>query len=102
MYMAVKHFKYFLEGRLFKIVTDQKSMNCAILALSTNLSQRQSKYILILLRSILLTSFMFQVQRMLLQIAGPGLNAMLCLKNFLQYLCTRWRLNNKPMQAFQT
>ena len=57
MYMAVKHFKYFLEGRSFKIVTDQKSTNRAILALSTNLSQRQSK---------------------------------------------RWRLNNKPMQAFQT
>ena len=57
MYMAVKHFKYFLEGRSFKIVTDQKSTTRAILALSTNLSQRQSK---------------------------------------------RWRLNNKPMQAFQT
>ena len=40
--MAVKHFKYFLEGRSFKIVTDQKSITRAILAPSTNLSPRQS------------------------------------------------------------
>ena len=45
MYMAVKHFKYFFEGRSFKIVTDQKSITRAILAPSTNLSPRQSKYI---------------------------------------------------------
>ena len=44
MYMAVKHFKYFLEGRSFKIVTDQKSITRAILANSTILSPRQSKY----------------------------------------------------------
>ena len=45
MYMAVKHFKYFLEGHSFKIVTDQKSITRAILAPSTNLSPRQSRYI---------------------------------------------------------
>ena len=45
MYMAVKHFKYFLEGRLFKIVTDQKSITCAILAPSTNLLLRQTRCI---------------------------------------------------------
>ena len=45
MYMAVKHFKYFLEERSFKIVTDQKSITRAILAPSTNLSPRQSRYI---------------------------------------------------------
>ena len=45
MYMAVKHFKYFLEGRSFKIVIDQKSITHAILAPSTNLSPRQSRYI---------------------------------------------------------
>ena len=45
MYMAVKHFKYFLEGRSFKIVTDQKSITRAILAPSTNLSPHQSRYI---------------------------------------------------------
>ena len=44
MYMAVKHFKYFLEGRSFKIVTDQKSITRAILAPSTNLSPHQSRY----------------------------------------------------------
>ena len=45
IYMAVKHFKYFLEGRSFKIVTDQKNITRAILAPSTNLSPRQSRYI---------------------------------------------------------
>ena len=45
MYMAVKHFKYFLEGCLLKIVTDQKSITRAILAPCTNLLPRQSRYI---------------------------------------------------------
>ena len=45
MYMAVKHFKYFLEGRSFKIVTDHKSITRVILEPSTNLSPRQSRYI---------------------------------------------------------
>ena len=45
MYMAVKHFKYFLEGCYFKIVTDQTSITCAILAHSTNVSPCQSRYI---------------------------------------------------------
>ena len=45
MYMAVKQFKYFLEGCLFKIVTDQKSITRAIVAPSTNLLPCQSRYI---------------------------------------------------------
>ena len=45
MHMAVKHFKYFLEGRAFKIVTDQKSITRAILSPGDNLSPRQSRYI---------------------------------------------------------
>ena len=43
--MAVKHLKYFLEGRKFKIVTDQRSLTHAILSKSDNLSPRQSRYI---------------------------------------------------------
>ena len=43
--MAVKHFKYFLEVRKFKIVTDQQSLTHAILSKSDNLSPRQSRYI---------------------------------------------------------
>ena len=31
IHMAAKHFKYFLEGRKFKIVTDQRSLTHAIL-----------------------------------------------------------------------
>ncbi len=45
MYMALKYFKYFLEGRSFKIATDQKSITSVILAPSTNRSPRQSRYI---------------------------------------------------------
>ena len=45
IHMAVKHFKYFLEGRKFKIVTDQRSLTNAILSKSDNLSPRQSRYI---------------------------------------------------------
>ena len=40
IHMAVKHFKYFLEGRKFKIVTDQRSLTHAILSKSDNLSPR--------------------------------------------------------------
>ena len=43
--MAVKHFKYFLEGQNFKIVTDQRSLTHAILSKSDKLSPRQSRYI---------------------------------------------------------
>ena len=43
--MAVKHFKYFLEGQKFKIVTDQQSLTHAILSKSDNLFPRQSRYI---------------------------------------------------------
>ena len=42
--MAVKHFKYFLEGRKFKIVTDQRSLTHAILSKSDYLSSRRSRY----------------------------------------------------------
>ena len=45
MDMSVKPFKCFLEGRLFKIVTDQKSITSPILAHSTNLLPRQRRYI---------------------------------------------------------
>ena len=88
MYMAVKHFKYFLEGRSFKVVTDQRSITRV--SQQILLTFRHVKVgILILLRSILLISFIFQVQRMLLQIASPRLNAILFLKNFLLYLNMR-------------
>ena len=43
--MAVKHYKYFLKGRKFKIVADQQSLTHAILWKSDNLSPRQSRYI---------------------------------------------------------
>ena len=98
MYMAVKHFKCFLERPSFKG-----------LSLTRKVSPVLSSHILLafhevkvgLLRNILLTSFIFQVQRMLLPIACPGLNAMHCLRNFFRYLCMRWRLNNKLTQVFQ-
>ena len=45
IHMAVKHFKYFLEGRKFKIVTGQQSLTHAFLSKSDNLSLRQSRYI---------------------------------------------------------
>ena len=43
--MDVKHFKYFLEGRKFKIVTDQQSLTHAILSKSDTLSPKQSRCI---------------------------------------------------------
>ena len=43
--MNTKLFKYFQEGRKFKIVTDQRSLTHAILWKSDNLSPTQSRYI---------------------------------------------------------
>jgi len=45
IFMAVKHIKYFLEDREFKIVTDQRSWTRAISCQSNNLSPRQCRYI---------------------------------------------------------
>ena len=45
VHMAIKHFRYFLEGRKFTIVTDQKSISQVILSNSKNLSPRQCRYI---------------------------------------------------------
>ena len=74
MYMTMKHFKYFLEGRSLKIVTDQNSMIRVILVHSTNLSSRQSRYFNFI-ANILLTLFIFLVQRLLLRFKNGGIES---------------------------
>ena len=45
VYLAVKHFKHFLEGRQFIIYTDHKPLTHAIVSASDNRSPRQTRHL---------------------------------------------------------
>ena len=101
MYMAVKHFKYFLEGRSFKIVTDQKNITHAILAPSTNPSPRKSRYIDLIAQYSADVIYILGSKHVVADcLSRTQCNALF--EELLQYSCTRWWLNNKPIQVFQT
>jgi len=42
IYLSIRHFRYFVEGHDFFIVTDHKPLTCALTARSTNHSPRQA------------------------------------------------------------
>ena len=45
MYLAVKHFRYFLEGRLFYIMTNHKPLTFALSIRSDKYSPRQVRHL---------------------------------------------------------
>lgn len=45
IYLAVKHFRYFLEGRVFHVVTDHKPFTHAFKSSVDNYTSRQSRHL---------------------------------------------------------